>query len=905
MIKLSIKNKILATTILALPSAFISVTPVHAACSITSGGGTVAIPTNGSVINCPSNETTTTKIGDGTTDATITLENGHILDRKPGGNAIRLNNTTVTLGDNAQIEAANHGIYATQTATVILGKNATIVSNAYGVWGKDSANVTLGEGASITSSLPVIAWTGTTPSVVVTMGKNSQLTSTFYGGIYATDTLTLVMGENTKITSNTYGVYSNTSTITLGKNAQIISPTREAIIGTTDLTMAEGSSILGNRVSTGTVASANSLTMAINSSITNTANVSTSVRGTSASNIFDIAGTISGTNNSVSLLNGDDTLILRTGANLVGAAAGGIGGTDTVILYGSNTEEANFDQFESLQMNGADWTLSGTSNFGTADINSGILRNNGAIAANVNVNSGAEFGGTGTTIGNVTNDGSVAPGASIGTQSITGNYVQNSGGDLIIEFDSTSSDLLDITGSATLDGRVTFSEFAGGTADGTTYTFLQTTGGITGSFATINNPLFFNVDVAVGANNATFTLNRIQTITTAQTTSESALAGALDSVLASNPSSIAEIDSILNSFTSDQAASDFFASQSSIVTGSAINSVSNAIGLINPVISSRFVSPSSQNSGSPSHVADISPAAGGDDNGNKIVTPLKKPKKTSWVEAVGGVGSIDADSVSRGANFKQYGITAGLEYVPTNKTNIGLFGAYSKVLGKIDRIDDKNRTNIYQGGIYGSKKIDNNFRIGGSISTAFIDFQTSRNTVNGNAKADFYGFGGYVQSNIAYDIATSRGWLSPSIGFESGTTYNQGYNETGAGVLNLSVSDQFTNQLASVIGVESRVNNTGLFKELSPYTVSSLAGIAWGHEFLDRSTTSNVNFASAPSINFTSKAIDKSRDYIKLKLDLSTGHHDNDKALGYIRYDGKLSSDTANHALTMGLRFRW
>ena len=401
------------------------------------------------------------------------------------------------------------------------------------------------------------------------------------------------------------------------------------------------------------------------------------------------------------------------------------------------------------------------------------------------------------------------------------------------------------------------------------------------------------------------TLNRIQTITTAQTASETALATALDSVLASNPSSISEIDSILNSFTSDQAASDFFTSQSSIVTGSAINSVSNAIGLINPVISNRFVLPSSPSNNAPSHVADISPAAGGDDDGNKIVTPSQKPKRTSWVEAVGGIGSIDGNSVSRGVHFKQYGMTAGLEYAPTNKTNIGVFGAYSKVFGKIDRIDDKNRTNIYQGGIYGSKKIDNNFRIGGSISTAFIDFQTSRNTVNGNAKADFYGFGGYVQSNIAYDIATSKGWLSPSIGFEGGTTYNQGYNETGAGVINLSVSDQFTNQLASVIGIESRVSNTGLFKELSPYSVSSLAGIAWGHEFLDSSTTSNVNFASAPSINFTSKTIDKSRDYMKLKLDLSTHHYDSDKALGYIRYDGKISSDAANHALTMGLRFRW
>jgi len=40
----------------------------------------------------------------------------------------------------------------------------------------------------------------------------------------------------------------------------------------------------------------------------------------------------------------------------------------------------------------------------------------------VTVNAGATLGGTGTIVGNVVNNGTVAPGNSIGTLNITGNY---------------------------------------------------------------------------------------------------------------------------------------------------------------------------------------------------------------------------------------------------------------------------------------------------------------------------------------------------------------------------------------------------------------------------------------------------------------------------------------------------
>jgi uncharacterized protein with beta-barrel porin domain len=59
----------------------------------------------------------------------------------------------------------------------------------------------------------------------------------------------------------------------------------------------------------------------------------------------------------------------------------------------------------------------------SATVQSGLLSVNGMLTSpTVTVNAGATLGGTGTIVGNVVNNGTVAPGNSIGTLNITGNY---------------------------------------------------------------------------------------------------------------------------------------------------------------------------------------------------------------------------------------------------------------------------------------------------------------------------------------------------------------------------------------------------------------------------------------------------------------------------------------------------
>lgn len=131
--------------------------------------------------------------------------------------------------------------------------------------------------------------------------------------------------------------------------------------------------------------------------------------------------------------------------------------------------------------------LSFGNNFGIGALNlvAGRTRINTVATTNVTVGSGATLDGTGRIIGNLTNNGTVAPGNSIGTLTVQGNYVQNAGSVLEIEFDSAGNiDLLDVTGNATLNGGTLRFVSIGG-AEGQGGTFLRTGGTLTGTFATV------------------------------------------------------------------------------------------------------------------------------------------------------------------------------------------------------------------------------------------------------------------------------------------------------------------------------------------------------------------------------------------------------------------------------------
>lgn len=95
--------------------------------------------------------------------------------------------------------------------------------------------------------------------------------------------------------------------------------------------------------------------------------------------------------------------------------------------------------------------LSATTYTQTAGITKvdGVLQVLGDIAIN-----GGSLTGTGTVVGNLLNDGSVAPGSSPGVMTVDGNFTQNSAGVLAIELGPLAHDQLAVSGTASLGGTL-------------------------------------------------------------------------------------------------------------------------------------------------------------------------------------------------------------------------------------------------------------------------------------------------------------------------------------------------------------------------------------------------------------------------------------------------------------------
>lgn len=158
--------------------------------------------------------------------------------------------------------------------------------------------------------------------------------------------------------------------------------------------------------------------------------------------------------------------IVRNGADIVldGAASRLYDGDNgTVDALSGFTTNLNTGRFE--VRNGRDFAVGVFDNAGTIDVGAGstltattytqtagitVVDGSLLVAGDLALNGGA-FTGSGTVAGNILNNGSLSPGNSPGTMSLTGNYTQIAGA-LEMELGKLGYDRLLVSGSATLGG---------------------------------------------------------------------------------------------------------------------------------------------------------------------------------------------------------------------------------------------------------------------------------------------------------------------------------------------------------------------------------------------------------------------------------------------------------------------
>jgi len=385
---------------------------------------------------------------------------GQATFQSTGGGAITLTNSsndftgpvdlettaTVAISDANSFVMKGGGGGGSSPVSLTINANGTVSqSGAFG--GSAPASVTINAGSgNIVLNDPANNFTGNTSAAVSTTGSVS-FTNLDSGGINLAASgvggaLSLTSGG--PITQTGAITVGGASTINAGANPITLNAAND-FLGTVNLT--------GSNVS---ITDVNSITLgALSVSGTLTINaLSTSfLSGFSATN-FSFSG-------------GNYTLAAGTYS---------LGGTTTVS-------------------SAATVTVSGaTVNASTINV-SGVLDASGSVTGSINLEPGGTLKGTGTIVGNVTNSaGTVAPGASPGTLTISGNYVQGPAGVLSMDIGGLLAgdeyDQLVVSGTATLGGTLNTSLINGFVpVSGQAFTFVQASGGVTGTFTTIHQPL--------------------------------------------------------------------------------------------------------------------------------------------------------------------------------------------------------------------------------------------------------------------------------------------------------------------------------------------------------------------------------------------------------------------------------
>lgn len=261
-----------------------------------------------------------------------------------------------------------------------------------------------------------------------------------------------------------------------------------------------------------------------------------SIRGALLNNanvIFDqtadgtFAGSVSGSGdmakigNGILTLGGDSSLDWRidegtlrvTTGHFTGDAMIGTGAEFNLLQSGNAGYASSISGDGLFRISGAgELLLSGNSSAfaGQTMLEGGTLAVNGQLGGALSVASGARLTGAGS-VHDLTVNGTIAPGAGIGTLTVGGNLVFGSGAVYEAEVnDQGSHDHIAVAGQATLQGGSVLSLASGSNfAPLTTYTLITAAGGVQGTFGSVTSNLaFLTPSLSYDTNNVTLALER-------------------------------------------------------------------------------------------------------------------------------------------------------------------------------------------------------------------------------------------------------------------------------------------------------------------------------------------------------------------------------------------------------------
>ena len=335
------------------------------------------------------------------------------------------------------------------------------------------------------------------------------------------------------------------------------------------------------------------------------------------------------------------------------------------------------------------------------------------------------------TLGSTRVEGIIAPGNSIGTLTINGDYVQTATGIYQAELAPGSrSDLLRVTGTATLDGTLKALPEAGVYYLGEQFNFLQAAGGINGQFATTDFSAFspfLKFSLGYSANGLRIDVARGNALASAAVTpNQIAVATSADGLAINQglPKPLTQL----------------FPAQ----VGAALDALSGELHAATPmalVESSRYLRDAALSRA----VGVRSPGAADEAAGGG-----------AWVQAIGGSGKLDGDANAARTDSNSNGLLVGADHV---------FGGGWQVGGLVGT----GRTDIKQAAGRGARSEIDNTHFGAYVGNQWGAFGLraglgySRHDVDSKRQLTFAGYQDALSAT--YDATTRQGFIEGAYRF--------------------------------------------------------------------------------------------------------------------------------------------
>jgi autotransporter-associated beta strand protein len=617
-------------------------------------------------------------------------------------------------------------------------------------------------------------------------------------------------------------------------------------------------------------------------------------------------------------LTGSGTLVLGgnntyTGGTVVGCAQGNC--TPTLGLSG--TLGGNLTIYPNATfVSGGGYMVSPTSTLSNAgtfqSVNSvlsnfGTLNNNGTMVSSV-----ANYGlasGVGSVTGTFANYGVLSPGSagsnSIGTFNVTGTLV-NAGGTYQAEVNGTNqNDQISVNGTATLQGGSVYVFATPGTVYGPTQTYkiVSTTGGLTGTFASVNELYpFLLSSLSYDANNAYLTLQIGGFAAAAATQTQYAVGAVLDanvgnasgdfatvlSSLAVNVTSNAQAQAVLQSLSGNN-----YAGFSSYMVQGAQLFMDN------------FASQTG-GGGSPLNRAPGSNRVAMAEACDVACDTISPPKWGAWGGGLGGLGTVGAGQPVGSVTYNAGGFAAGLDRLVTDNVRVGVTAGYMAGTQWVSGFSGTGRSDTFQTGLYAGFAQDKVYadallgyaytwnQMWRPLSIPGLQPRTALGQTGANQ------FFGQLETGYRFDIGTAaEAFVTPFARLQAYTGSQNAFTETGAQSLNLTVAQQTTNSLRTVLGAQvGGAMDLGWREKLAMQL-----RLGWSHEYADVGRPVSATLAGAPAMPFTTWGVSPQRDGAVIGLSANTAVAEAMSV--YVRYEGLISGQDNAHAFTAGLRMTW